>query len=119
MISREQLIEILEQELAAIEDVQARQQIATVLVDPALMQCGWDYGPPGQAFPCWKVGHDPEGRSVGIVYCESGFGPRSPWGLVWLHEAIPSMGQDSGWFQTFREAAGDVLNIPPSSLNLR
>ncbi len=119
MISREQLVEILERELAAIEDPKARQQIGTVLVEPTPMRCGWDYGPPGQTFPCWKVGRDPDGQSVGIVYCESGFGPESPWGLVWLHEAIPSMGQDTGWFPTFREAAGDVLDIPRSSLNLR
>jgi hypothetical protein len=45
--------------------------------------------------------------NTGIVYCESGFGPRAPWGLVWLgdveNEHMP-MGMDSQWFSTLLDA---------------
>src|SRR3546814_4621244 len=39
-----------------------------------------------------------------IVYCESGFGPERPWGLVHLGGQHMSMGDDSGWFPIFLDA---------------
>jgi hypothetical protein len=38
-----------------------------------------------------------------IAYCEYGFGPHSPWGLV-SSGKHQSMGMDSGWFKTFLDA---------------
>jgi hypothetical protein len=41
-----------------------------------------------------------------VAYCEYGFGPDCPWGLVSSRgEAeYQSMGMDSGWFKTFLDA---------------
>ena len=38
---------------------------------------------------------------VEIAYCEFGFGPKYPWGLVSSSAEHPNMGIDSDWFQTF------------------
>ena len=62
----------------------------------------WDYGEKGQQYPCWMVLND-VGHSAEITYCEFGFGPKCPWGLV-SSGATPkdqSMGMDSGWFTSF------------------
>lgn len=109
-ITRQELVARLQGEVAAIADASARAIVEASLVEPTLINCSWDYGFPGETFPCWKVARDSK-RAVGIVFCESGFGPRCPWGLVWFHDAVPAMGQDSGWFSTFHEAAADMLEF--------
>ncbi len=114
-IDQAQLTRLIQGELAQIKDDQLHAQVSDALIEPVLMQCEWDYGSPGERYPCWKVLEEPNSGPVGIVYCEHGFGPRCPWGLVWLSEAVPAMGQDSGWFPTFREAVADVLDMRPSS----
>jgi hypothetical protein len=47
----------------------------------------------------------------GIAYCEYGFGPRCPWGLVELDEDDQrnSMGMDSGWFTYLLDAYFESL----------
>ncbi len=37
--------------------------------------------------------------NTGIAYCEFGFGPRNPWGLVFLSRG--SIGMDSAWYESF------------------
>lgn len=114
-ITRERLIGELEGEIAAIGDSSLQGSVRAILIEPTPMRCAWDYGQPGETYSCWKVAEE-RVRGVGIVRCEQGFGPRTPWGLVWLHEPTPAMGQDSGWFSTFREAAADILDLPPARL---
>jgi hypothetical protein len=114
-IDRAQLIRLIEGELAHIKDARWRARIRDALVEPVFMHCAWDYGSPGETYPCWKVLEEPHPGSAGIVYCEQGFGPKCPWGLVWLREAVPTMGQDSSWFPSLSEAAADLLDMPPSS----
>jgi len=104
------LRKLLEDEIQCISEANLRTRVRSILVEPTLMKCGWDYGQAEETYPCWKV---VEQQRVGIVYREHGFGPSSPWGLIWLRERVPSMGQDSGWFPTFREAAADLLNVSP------
>ena len=58
---------------------------------------------PGETLDGWLVFDDP-GERTGIVYCDRGFGPKSPWGLITPGEACPSMGMDSGWSRRFMDA---------------
>jgi hypothetical protein len=109
---------LVEAELAAIADPLLRERVRSLLLEPSFIRCSWDYGERDQTFPCWRVARDPQLSGVGVVYCEHGFGPERPWGLVWLDEAVPSMGMDCGWFATFREAIADILDIPPARLNV-
>jgi len=76
-----------------------------------MLQREWDYGVPGQTYPCWSVLNHIE-SNTGIAFCEFGFGPRSPWGLVMLSGAEHmSLGMDAGWFETFLEAYFDSRAI--------
>ena len=53
---------------------------------------GWDFGEPGQKFPCWIVlDHLP--TNTCIAYCENGFGPSYPWGLLFIKGQHLSMGE--------------------------
>jgi hypothetical protein len=62
----------------------------------------WDYGEVGQQYFCWIVLEEALGE-YGIAYCNEGFGPKNPWGLVSLEENS-SMGMDSQWYPTFIQA---------------
>src|SRR5260221_7478632 len=68
---------------------------------------GWDYGAPGESYPCWLLlAHRPS--NTAIAYCEFGFGPATPWGLLFLEGTQHmSMGMDSGWFDCFLDAYFD------------
>jgi len=54
--------------------------------------------------------------NTGIAYSEFGFGPRTPWGLLFLEGTEHmSMGMDSGWFSHFLDAYFDskaVTELP-------
>jgi hypothetical protein len=92
---------LVELELAALDDHRVITHIRILLRTPEAQMRAWDYGNPGDAYPCWVVlAH--RLSNTGIAYCESGFGPRSPWGLLSLEGTHHmSMGMDSGWFEHF------------------
>jgi hypothetical protein len=99
----------IEHELERLSDARVAAQIRSLLVEPKAVLRNWDYGKPGEQYPCWAVLSDGDSKT-GIVYCESGFGPRNPWGLVWLgsdEDEHMSMGMDSGWFPAFLDAYFD------------
>jgi hypothetical protein len=76
-------------------------KIRRFLVQPYCVMREWDYGP--QTYPCWIVlEHDASG--TGIAYCQDGFGPRRPWGLLWLRGDRTSMGPDSSWYDSLANA---------------
>jgi hypothetical protein len=89
----------IEGELAGVSDSRVVQHIRGMLVAPHVVLRNWDYGEPGQQYPCWFVLQDAQ-SSGEIAYCEYGFAPRCPWGLVSSadDEQHRSMGMDSGWF---------------------
>lgn len=96
-IDAETLKALIEHELDQILDVRITMHIRSLLVEPEAALCDWDYGKPGERHLCWQVLRD------SVVYCETGFGPRCPWGLVSLKQA-GSMGMDSGWFPSLADA---------------
>lgn len=90
-------------ELAHATDARVTTHIRSLLVEPTPVLRDWDYGVKGQQYVCWKVlEHDPS--NTAIAYCENGFGPEAPWGLVALEGPHTSMGMDSSWFTTFLAA---------------
>ena len=102
-------------ELSFLTDQKVKQAVLDGLVDPRPITLDWDYGPPGQQFDGWIVfDHETESDTL-IVYCEHGFGPMSPWGLVFAtpREGIRSMGMDSGWFRSFMDAFWDSHAATP------
>lgn len=95
---------LLDQELAELSDTRVLTHIQTLLVDPVPVQREWDYGYDGEKYPCWNVlEHKPS--NTGVAYCENGFGPRSPWGLVFLEGDLHlAIGMDCSWYTTFLQA---------------
>jgi hypothetical protein len=90
---------LIERELESLLDARVLAHIRELLAEPEVVFRAWDYGKPGEKYPCWTVlKHAPS--ETGIAYCEYGFGPRCPWGLVWLEasEKRGSIGMDSGWY---------------------
>ncbi|GLH77975.1 hypothetical protein SSBR45G_28830 [Bradyrhizobium sp. SSBR45G] len=104
----ERLESLIEAELAELSDKRVLSHIRGMLVAPHMVLRDWDYGQPGQQYPCWFVLRDQESGAE-IAYCEQGFGPRSPWGLVSSADApeCRHMGMDSGWFTSFLDAFFD------------
>jgi len=95
---------LIASELAAFNDQRIIRHVHAHLVEPAPELRDWDWGEPGQQHPCWIVFRHPP-SNTGIAYCENGFGPSRPWGLLWIGgQGNPlSIGQDSGWYTTFME----------------
>jgi hypothetical protein len=108
-ITPAQIHTLVETELSTINDPRVVAHVRSLLVTPTAISRDWDYGAPGQTYPCWSVLNHPK-SNTGIAYCESGFGPRTPWGLVVLSgTSHMSMGMDSGWFESFVEAYFDSM----------
>ncbi|WP_087119388.1 hypothetical protein [Brevundimonas sp. SH203] len=108
-ISSADVAVLINRELSVLADDQAKQAVLRGLIDPRPVALDWEYGNPGQQFEGWVVfDHEAESDTF-IVYCEHGFGPASPWGLVFAiaHQGRRSMGMDSGWFRSFMDAFRD------------
>lgn len=94
---------VIARELEHLTDSRVMTHIQSLLVEPRIVLLNWEYGDPGQQYPGWIVLRQKDSETD-IVYCQNGFGPRCPWGLVGSasdeRQAI-SMGMDSGWFPTF------------------
>jgi hypothetical protein len=92
---------LIESELATVSDVRVIDHIRGMLVEPHVLLRSWSYG--DQRYPCWMVLDDSADSGGEIAYCEYGFGPRCPWGLVSSGSSVEDqqMGMDSSWYPTF------------------
>ncbi len=86
-----------------------------LLVTPRCEIRPWDYGP-DDSYSCWIVGEHPSSNTA-FAYCDQGFGPKYPWGLLHLSGEYSSMGMDTGWFASLEDAlldsfAADELQSP-------
>jgi hypothetical protein len=99
---------LIERELESLSDARVLTHIRELLVEPEVVFRAWDYSKPGEKYPCWTVFKHAASKT-GIAYCEYGFGPRCPWGLVRLEddETRGSIGMDSGWFTSLLDAYFD------------
>jgi hypothetical protein len=95
--------ELVRAEVSLITDADLKARIERLLIHPRAEARGWDYGAPGQEFICWIV-LEHHTSNTGIAYCEQGFGPKCPWGLLFLKGRYTSMGMDSAWFFHLQDA---------------
>jgi hypothetical protein len=93
----------IERELKAIHDPSLLDLIRKLLVEPYAVERDWDYGAPGQKYVCWTV-LEHQASGTGVAYCEEGFGPDYPWGLVFLSGPAMNIGMDSAWFASLEDA---------------
>jgi hypothetical protein len=104
-VSAEILERLIEAELALVQDTRVVSHIRTMLCEPHSIMRNWNYGVRGQQYLCWMVLKDAV-TDAEVAYCEEGFGPKCPWGLVSSGEGA-SMGMDSAWYPTFMDAYFD------------
>jgi len=97
----DEVTSLVERELSLITDPLVLKSLREYLVPPTRHLRNWDYGSPGERYPCWTIASD-SSTDTGIVYSEHGFGPKHPWGLVFLSK--PYYGMDSGWFPRLQDA---------------
>jgi hypothetical protein len=108
--------ELVDRELAGIRDPAVRDLVRRLRIEPFPVDRDWDYGAPDERYECWTIlEHRPS--NTGVAYCDAGFGPASPWGLVFLGGQHMNIGMDSAWFATLEAAvresmAWDGLNPP-------
>ncbi len=99
---------LVAQQMACLSQPDLVQAIRLHLVPPRCEHRPWDYGAPGQTHLCWIVAeHQPSNTC--IAFCESGFGPSYPWGLLFLSRHHLNMGIDSQWFISLEEAFRDSM----------
>lgn len=105
VIDAHELNAMVDDEVAQLSDSCVVAHIRALLVEPTVTMRRWDYGREDERYPCWTVLRH-SASNTGIAYCEHGFGPRSPWGLVFLEgdEGRTSMGMDCSWYTTFLQA---------------
>jgi hypothetical protein len=102
MPSAAEVSRLVECELASIDDPSRREALRALLSQPIAVDLGWGYGKPGERHQCWVVGHSRDG-SQRLVYCDKGFGPSDPWGIVGVSEDW--MGMDCQWHVGLEHAA--------------
>lgn len=100
-IAASDITSLAQREIEAIADPVVRAALARRLIAPELHLREWDYGAPGERYPCWTVAKDLR-SDCGVVFSLYGHGPGHPWGLVSLSNAW--FGMDSGWFLRLEDA---------------
>lgn len=107
-ISADMVAQIVGDQLGSLSDATLAARIGALLVHPYRVDRESDYGEPGIAYPCWTVlEHRPS--ATGIAYCGHGFGPRYPWGLVFLTGDQMSIGMDYAWYAALVDAFRDSM----------
>lgn len=103
MIETASAIEALvESDISRIEQADLVSLAQKLRVPVRLEDRPWDYGEEGETFPCWIVlAHPPSNTAV--AYCSQGFGPETPWGLLFIAE-LHNMGMDCDWFVSLEDA---------------
>jgi hypothetical protein len=90
--------QIVGEQVAGIVDPQLRDAAARALIEPTLRDVPWDYGEEGEAFACWIIADLRPSHAYVVAYCDRGFGPEEPFGII--DADLSSMGMDSQWFKT-------------------
>lgn len=108
MKDAKEIAELVERELARISDTALVDRIRELLVTPYPVEREWDYGAPGERFPCWTV-LEHHASNTGIAFCSEGFGPSDPWGLVFLSGSQMSIGRDDAWFVSLEDAVRNSM----------
>ena len=73
------------------------------MVTPRVEDRGWDYGAEDQRYPCWIVMEHHQSNTA-IAYCEYGFGPKCPWGLLFISGPHMGIGMDAAWYLRLEDA---------------
>jgi hypothetical protein len=110
-LTANQVSKIIQADLSKIKNPQALELIRTLLVPLRCEDRPWDYGEPGMKYPCW-IFAEHQTSNTAFAYCEQGFGPRCPWGLLGISGEHLNMGMDSSWFSSLEDLVKDSQAWP-------
>jgi len=100
---------LVAEQLALVRRPERRRALESLLVEPREEWREWDYGEPGEGFAYWVVGEALE-QGIVLAYCEHGFGPQFPWGILFVDapgQVSPephTLGMDAQWNWYLEEA---------------
>jgi hypothetical protein len=112
--STSEIEKLVASEVLRVGQPELAERIKKMLVPVRCETREWDYGEPGKGYPCWIVAEHPDSNTA-FAYCEHGFGPGYPWGLLSIAGQHMSMGMDCGWFVSLEEAFRDSFAWDGSS----
>ena len=95
--------ELIQIELTRITKIECSNAIRSMLIEPRCELRDWDYSIEATAYPCWII-LDHQQSNTCIAYCEQGFGPACPWGLMCISGPWLSMGPDYQWYSRLEDA---------------
>jgi hypothetical protein len=103
-----ELAAVVERELQRITDTKLVGRIRELMVPPYPVEREWQYGVVNEHYTCWTV-LEHRASNSGIAFCNKGFGPSYPWGLVFLDGPHSDIGMDSGWFASLEDAMRESM----------
>jgi hypothetical protein len=111
VISELEIQRLVDAELSIVVELSRREALRATVIHPKAVRLKWNYGKPGQQFQCWVAARSENSQQY-IVYCDQGFGPAYPWGIVGASE--DSMGMDGQWHIGLEHAAigARILEAP-------
>ena len=109
-ISAATVQQLFDAEVKQISDPKVAALIQQWRISPRCELRPWSYA--DADYPCWLVLEDKH-SNVGVGFCEHGFGPKCPWGLLWLTGNHRHMGDDSAWFSSLEEAVQNMIPVGP------
>ena len=101
MLDAEEVVSLVRNEIETIVDPVVREALSSRVLEPRSYPRDWDYGAPGERYPCWTIVEDATSDTA-IVYSVHGHGPGSPWGLVSISNLW--FGMDAGWHLRLEDA---------------
>ena len=108
-MTKDEIIAILEKELASIQDQAVVAWLRDHLIDPRPTELLWEYGNE-EPHSAWVVG-DTREHNVVIAYCEGGHGAYgNPWGLIRAKDVY--FGMDCSWFPCLQAAVYEGSSVP-------
>ena len=108
MLTSKDVAALVSRELERIADQALLTRLQELLVTPYPVEREWDYGTPGERFTCWTV-LEHASSNTAIAYCDRGFGPSYPWGLVFLSGPHMGIGMDALWHLTLESAMRESM----------
>lgn len=98
------VVALVRDDMRALHDARVVEHVTSLLVAPPRpLRLAWPYGAAGEEFEGFLVLDHPR-SGTGIVYCQQGFGPANPWGLVFTDRGPLSTGMSDGWYARFLDA---------------
>ena len=99
---------LVEKEIHCITQADLVEAIRAHRVLTRVEKREWDYSDSYTEYPCYIVLEDKKSNTA-VAYCEKGFGPVYPWGLIFIEGEVMSLGMDSGWFASLEEAVRNSM----------